>query len=286
MKDWIEILLRSLSLFFLALALTRIMGKKQLTKITPFYFIVYSVVAILSALISANIIKSLVFGFIALAVWALLPLVLDYMSLKSKTLHDWIHGRETILIKQGKIMEENLKQVRLTGEELLRDLRSKNVFNLADVEFAVLESTGEINVLLKSDKKPVTARDLERKIGPQSEPQTVILDGNILDEPLSTMGLNRSWLNKQLESMGLSLDNIFIGQIDSSGDLYVDLFNDSVQLPQPKVKEMLYANLEKTQADLLGYALQTEDTKAKAMYSNNADKLEKTIQKLKPYLLH
>jgi uncharacterized membrane protein YcaP (DUF421 family) len=286
MKDWIEILLRSLSLFFLALALTRIMGKKQLTKITPFYFIVYSVVAILSALISANIIKNLVFGFIALAVWALLPLVLDYMSLKSKTLHDWIHGRETILIKQGKIMEENLKQVRLTGEELLRDLRSKNVFNLADVEFAVLESTGEINVLLKSDKKPVTARDLERKIGPQSEPQTVILDGNILDEPLSTMGLNRSWLNKQLESMGLSLDNIFIGQIDSSGDLYVDLFNDSVQLPQPKVKEMLYANLEKTQADLLGYALQTEDTKAKAMYSNNADKLEKTIQKLKPYLLH
>lgn len=286
MKDWIEILLRSLSLFFLALALTRIIGKKQLTKITPFYFIVYSVVAILSALISANIIKNLVFGFIALAVWALLPLVLDYMSLKSKTLHDWIHGRETILIKQGKIMEENLKQVRLTGEELLRDLRSKNVFNLADVEFAVLESTGEINVLLKSDKKPVTARDLERKIGPQSEPQTVILDGNILDEPLSTMGLNRSWLNKQLESMGLSLDNIFIGQIDSSGDLYVDLFNDSVQLPQPKVKEMLYANLEKTQADLLGYALQTEDTKAKAMYSNNADKLEKTIQKLKPYLLH
>jgi uncharacterized membrane protein YcaP (DUF421 family) len=247
---------------------------------------VYSVVAILSALISANIIKNLVFGFIAVAVWALLPLVLDYMSLKSKTLHDWIHGRETILIKQGKIMEENLKQVRLTGEELLRDLRSKNVFNLADVEFAVLESTGEINVLLKSDKKPVTARDLERKIGPQSEPQTVILDGNILDEPLSTMGLNRSWLNKQLESMGLSLDNIFIGQIDSSGDLYVDLFNDSVQLPQPKVKEMLYANLEKTQADLLGYALQTEDTKAKAMYSNNADKLEKTIQKLKPYLLH
>ncbi len=286
MKDWIEILLRSLSLFFLALALTRIMGKKQLTKITPFYFIVYSVVAILSALISANIIKSLVFGFIALAVWALLPLVLDYMSLKSKTLHDWIHGRETILIKQGKIMEENLKQVRLTGEELLRDLRSKNVFNLADVEFAVLESTGEINVLLKSDKKPVTARDLERKIGPQSEPQTVILDGNILDEPLSTMGLNRSWLNKQLESMGLSLDNIFIGQIDSSGDLYVDLFDDCIQLPQPKVKEMLYANLEKTQADLLGYALQTEDTKAKAMYSNNADKLEKTIQKLKPYLLH
>lgn len=153
MKDWIEILLRSLSLFFLALALTRIIGKKQLTKITPFYFIVYSVVAILSALISANIIKNLVFGFIALAVWALLPLVLDYMSLKSKTLHDWIHGRETILIKQGKIMEENLKQVRLTGEELLRDLRSKNVFNLADVEFAVLESTGEINVLLKSDKK-------------------------------------------------------------------------------------------------------------------------------------
>ncbi len=64
-------------------------------------------------------------------------------------------------------MEENLLRARITGEELLRDLRSKNVFNLADVEFALMESNGEINVLMKSDKKPLTAYDIRQKSCPQ-----------------------------------------------------------------------------------------------------------------------
>ena len=88
-------------------------------------------------------------------------------------------------------MEENLKRARMTGEELLRELRRKNIFNLSDVEFALLETTGEINAMLKSDKVPVTPRHLEWQVAPQSEPQTVIADGNILDQPLANIGLNR-----------------------------------------------------------------------------------------------
>ncbi|MDK2799794.1 MAG: hypothetical protein PWP27_2477 [Clostridiales bacterium] len=285
MKDWIEILLRSAALFIVSLIAIRIMGKKHPAKMTPFHFVNYIVIAIIASLISVRVITNLTFGFIALGVWIILALALDYLSLKSKWVHDWINGKETILIKQGKVMEENLSQVRLTGEELLRELRSKNIFNLADVEFAVMESTGDINILLKSDKKPVTPYDLGKKVAPQSETQTVILDGNVLNEPLSTLGLNRQWLNMQLENMGISLDNVFIGQVDSSGDLYVDLFDDSIQVPQPKVKEMLYANLEKTQADLMAFALETEDEYAKIMYSHNADKLKKVMESLEPYLL-
>ena len=73
--------------------------------------------------------------------------------MKSKTIYDLINGKETILVKEGKVMEDNLSQVRFSGEDLLREMRSKNAFNLADVEFAVMESTGDINVVLKSDKK-------------------------------------------------------------------------------------------------------------------------------------
>ena len=167
----------------------------------------------------------------------------------------------------------------------MRELRSKNAFNLSDVEFAVMETTGDINVLLKSDRKPVTPHDLEAKVAPQTEPQTVILDGNILDEPLAIMGLNREWLKLQLEKLGVSLINVFIGQVDSYGDLYLDLFDDAVQLPQPKVKEMLYANLMKVQADLMTFALETQNQDAKTMYSNNASKLKQVLEKLKPYLL-
>lgn len=285
MKDWIEILLRSIALFFLTFASIRIMGRRQPTRMTPFHFFNYIVIAILAALISANIIKNLVFGLIVLGVWIIFSIALDYLSLKSKWIHDWINGKETILIKNGKVMEENLMKMKLTGEELLRDLRYKNAFNIADVEFAIMESTGEINVLLKSDKKPITSYDLGRKVSPQAEPQTVILDGTILNESLSNLGLNQNWLKIQLERIVVSLENVFIGQVDSSGDLYVDLFDDAIQIPQSNVKEMLYANLEKTQADLLTFALETENSEAKSMYSTNADKLQNIIKKLEPYLL-
>lgn len=286
MQNWIQILIRPLSLLFLVLVLIRIMGKRSISRMAPFNFVSYVVIAIIAALISVNIITNFAFGLISLGVWVLIPILLDYLSIKSKLIHDWVNGKETVLIKHGKIMEESLLQVRLTGEELLRELRSKNAFNLADVEFAVMEATGDISVYLKSDKKPVTAHDLGRKVAPQAEPQTVILDGNALDEPLSSLGLNREWLKVQLENLGVSIDNVFIGQVDSSGDLYVDLFDDVIETPQPKVKEMLYANLEKSQANLMTFALETKDENAKAMYSNNADKLKQLISMVEPYLLH
>lgn len=285
MPMWLQILYRSIGLFILVIVVARILGKRNLTRVPPYKFVCYYVVAIIAALISVNIIKEVVFGLIALGVWVLFPIVLDYLSLKSKWLHDLINGKETVLIKHGKIMEESLQQTRLTGEELLRELRSKNAFNLADVEFAVMETTGEIDVFLKSDKKPVTAHDLGVKTAPQAEPQTIILDGNVLNESLASLGLNKEWLRIQLENMGVSLDNVFLGQVDSSGGLYLDLFDDAIELPQPKVKEMIYANMEKAQASLTTFALETKDDNAKAVYEKNAQKLEQLMDKLKPYLL-
>jgi uncharacterized membrane protein YcaP (DUF421 family) len=285
MQNWLVVVLRTLILFFLVLAVIRLIGKGSLSKVTPFKFVSYIVIAIITSSIILNLIPNITFGFVALGIWVLLTISLDYLSLKSKWIHDLINGRETVLIKEGKVMEENLMEVRLTGEELLRELRSKNAFNLADVEFAVMESTGEINVLFKSDKKPITPHDLQRKVNPISEPQTVILDGNILDEPLSNMGLNRQWLKVQLSNQGVSLDNVFIGQVDSSGDLFIDLFDDSIQVEQSKVKEMLYASIEKVQADFLTFGLETNDEKAKQMYLSNANKLKNMMDKLEPYLL-
>jgi uncharacterized membrane protein YcaP (DUF421 family) len=261
------------------------MGKRQPARMNPFNFVNYTVIAVITTLIVMNIITNLAFGLIALGIWVLIPIALDYLALKSKWAHDIINGKETILIKQGKIMEDNLFRARLTGEELLRELRSKNAFNLSDVEFAVMETTGDINVLLKSNRKTITPYDLGQKVASQTEPQTVILDGNMLDEPLASMGLNREWLKLQLEKLGVSLTNVFIGQVDSYGDLYLDLFDDAIQLPEPKVKEMLYANLEKIQADLMTFAMETVDQDAKTMYYNNANKLKQVLEKLEPYLL-
>lgn len=285
MQDWLNVLLRSAALFFIVAIMVRLIGKKHPSRMPPIHYISYIVIAIIASMISLDIVKNAVFGFIALGVWFGLLFILDYLALRSKWMGELINGKEIILVKQGKIMEENLMQVRMTGEELLRGLRSKNVFNLADVEFAIIETTGDLNVMLKSDKRPVTPHDLEWKVAPQAEPQTVVLDGNVLDEPLDNLGLNREWLEEQLENLGVSLDNVFVGQVDSSEDLYLDLFNDAVQLPQPKVKELLFANLQKSQADITKYALETNDSTAREMYTKNAKKLENLNKELQPYLI-
>lgn len=285
MSNGVIILLRSVILFFFTLFIVRILGKGNPSRMPAYKFINYFIIAIIIALTSINIITNPMYGIIALAVWIVLTIAMDYLVIKSKLIHDLINGKETILIKDGKVMEKKLLQERLTGEELLRELRFKNVFNLADVEFAVMESTGDINVLLRSDRKPITAHDLNRKVDPSSEPQTVILDGDILDGSLTSIGLNQNWLNAELEKSGVLLDNVFIGQVDTSGDLYIDLFDDKVQVPRPKVKELLYANIEKCQADLVSYSLETENKEAKAMFEKDADKLRKVMEKLEPYLL-
>ncbi|TYQ16235.1 UNVERIFIED_CONTAM: uncharacterized membrane protein YcaP (DUF421 family) [Acetivibrio alkalicellulosi] len=285
MQEWIDIVLRTLALFFTVLVSARLLGKRNIARITPFNFMSYIIISVIAALISVKIITNITLGFIALGIWVVLPIAFDYLALKSKFIHDIVNGKKTILIKHGKVMEESLLKLRLSGEELLRELRSKNAYNLADVEFALMEANGEINVLLKADKKPVTPHDLGNKVAPATEPQTVILDGNPLNGPLSSLGFNQGWLNSKLESMGVSIDNVFIGQVDSSGDLYLDLFDDSIMTPQPKVKEMIYANIEKCHADLMKFSLETQDEGAKAMYRKNVDKLKELKEKLEPYLL-
>ncbi|MGG7059789.1 DUF421 domain-containing protein [Clostridium tertium] len=285
MSTWLIILFKSIILFFIAIVIAKYMKRKTLSRSTPFDFISYSVIAIIISLMSLNLISNFYLGFVALAVWVFMPLILDYAEMKSKTVYNILHGKERVLIKNGKIMEDNLSKERITGQEFLQQMRSKNAFNLADVEFALMESNGDINISLKADKNPITSYDLGKKIGAKAEPQAVILDGNILNEGLTNAGLNQGWLTTQLEMQGVSVENVFLGQVDSSGDLYLDLYDDMIQVPKAQVKEMLYASIEKSISDLISFSLDTDNLEAKKMYSDNAKKLEKVIKKLEPYLL-
>lgn len=110
------------------------------------------------------------------------------------------------------------------------------------------------------------------------------MDGNILDEPLSTRGFNRGWLNEELEKIGVSVDNVFLGQIDSDGQLTIDLYDDQINVPSPQEKPLLLASLKKCQADLELFSLQTESKEAKQMYLNNSKRVDDILNKLLPIL--
>ena len=205
-------------------------------------------------------------------------------SLKNKTARDFFEGKSTVLIKDGKILEDNLKKEKYTSDELLELLRGKSAFSVAEVEFAVLEPSGELNVLLKKDSQPLTAKDIGLKVPNEKEPQTVIMDGNVLDEPLSASGHNRAWLHSELEKIGVVIENVFLGQVDSYGQLTIDIYNDKLQMPSPQNKPLLLASLKKCHADLELFSLETKSKSASEMYSKNAKQIEKILNKV-TYLL-
>lgn len=284
MPQWMEIVLRTLAAVLSLFLLTKLLGKRQVTELSVFEYITGITIGSLAAYVSLDLATNWYLGLIAMAVWVAVSLGIEFLQLKSKKFRDLVDGKATVLIKDGKIMEDNLKKERLTTDELLEELRSKNAFRVADVEFAVMEPSGQINVLLRKEHQPLTPSHLGVKVGPEQEPQTVIMDGQIQDEPLATLGLNREWLRTELDKLGVTLENVFLGQVDAYGQLYVDLYDDQLKVPEPQKKEMLLAKLNKCAADLETFALATKQEEAKEMYGKCAKRLGETIERLKPYL--
>ncbi len=284
MEEWITIILRTLGLFLAFILMSPILGRKSVSSMTYFDVVSAFVLGAMGALIALGVVENLRLGFIGIAIWALAIGALQFLIQKSKWAHDHFYGKEVIVIKEGKVLEENLHSAGLTGEELLSQLRRKNVFQLADVEFAIMEANRDITVLPKREMQPLTPKDLRIKVSSMKEPQTVMLDGNILDEPLATLGLNRSWLKEELKKLGLAKENVFLAQVDSMGELYIDVFNDALQLSQPSAKELLMATLEKIEADFLTYSMDCQDSKWQNKYSEFAKEIKEIINKLEPQL--
>lgn len=284
MPDWFEIVLRTLASVLVLFVLTKILGKRQISQLSYFEYITGITVGSIAAVVSLELDAKWYLGIISLVVWSAVVYGLEYLTMKSKIARDVIDGKGIPIIKEGKVLEDNLTKAHLTVDELMEQLRGKNAFKLADVEFAVLESDGKFNVLLNKDKQPLTAKDLGLKVGPEQEPQTVIIDGKVMDEPLATIGLNRHWLNTELKKLGVSIENVFIGQVDSYGQLTVDLFDDQLKVPQPQTKAKLLATLKKCEADIEMFGLGSKDRKVKEMYEKCSRELQEVILAVKPIL--
>src|SRR5690625_6776783 len=126
-----------------------------------------------------------------------------------------------------------MKKERYTANDILESIRYKNIFNAADDEFAILEPSVILNVLPKTEYKALTPKDLGLNLAPQKEPQTVIIDGQMLLEPLANLSLNPNWLEVELEKLNVSIENVFLGQADNDGQLTVDLYDDKIAVPSP-----------------------------------------------------
>ncbi|REJ25015.1 MAG: hypothetical protein C6W54_05490 [Bacillaceae bacterium] len=284
MPEWVEVIIRSLAIIAGLFFISKLLGKKQLSKLSFFEYVVGITIGDIAGTLSMDTNLNLTNGIISIAIWVMIPVIISFISMKSPSFQQFIEGKPTVFIKNGKIMEENLKKEKYPLAALLEQLRKNNVHHASDVEFAILETTGELSILLKKEKQPITVGDIKTNVAPVKEPQTVIMDGKIMDEALSTTGLNRRWLKEKLDQLGVAVENVFLAQVDSYGQLTVDLYDDKVKVPEPVEKQLLLSSLKKVEADFELYALQTENTEAKNMYVRNRKKLAEMIKTLTPFL--
>lgn len=285
MPDWLNIALRTIGALVYLFILTKIIGKRQIKQLTYIEYIVGITIGSIAAFMATEMDGPVYHSLIAMGIFALFPVVMEWLSLKSKILRDFFESKSTVLIKEGKILEDNLKKERLTAEDLMERLRTKNVFKVADVEFALMETSGEISVLLKSQNQPITPKQLEWKVAPVEEGQIIILDGVIMDEPLATAGLNRRWVRTELQKAGVALENVFLAQVDKGGELYLDLYDDKIKVPQAQAMKQTFATLKKCQADLELFALDTKNERMKLCYQRDSEELQDVIDQVKPFLI-
>jgi uncharacterized membrane protein YcaP (DUF421 family) len=284
MPGWIFIISRSLIFLLLLFITTKIIGKKQISELSFFEYVAGITIGSIAGEVVTGLENNMYHGALAIIVFGLATFLSNYFSIKSKKFSDFVEGKGTVVIKDGKILENNLKKEQYTIDELSALLRQKDIFKFADVEFAVLEPRGTLSTLLKKENRPLTPKDLQMKMAEEKEPQTIIMDGSILDESLRCAGKGRGWLYTELEKLGVTLDNVFLGQVDSYGEITVDLYDDKIQVPSPAQRPLLLATLKKAQADLEIFSLETDCEKSKAMYKKNAAVVQESIDKLTPYL--
>ncbi|MBC5635783.1 MULTISPECIES: DUF421 domain-containing protein [Ornithinibacillus] len=284
MADWIQIALRSITLLTILFLFTKWLGTKQLSQLNIFEYISGVVLGGIVAIHVSTLDSPFYYALISMFVWFIIPYAVEYFALKSKVFRNFAQGKSTVLIQNGKIMEDNLKKEHFSTDDLLESLRDKNIFKVADVEFAVLEPTGKLSVLPKTENRPLTAKDIGLKVAPDREPQTVIMDGRPLLEPLANLSLNPKWLETELEKMNISMENVYLGQVDSDGQLTVDLYDDKLTVPSPTQKPLLLATMKKCQADLELFALSTNNQETKQLYQRNSEKMQKAIDLVSTYL--
>lgn len=215
------VFIRTLILFLLVVVVMRVMGKRQIGQLQPFELAVAIMISELAAIPMQNTGIPLINGIIPIITLLLAQLLLSLISLKSIKARGIICGKPNILIENGKINEANLRKEMYTLNDLLEQLRIKGTSNIQDIEYAILETNGQLSIIPKSQKRPVTPEDLKIQTDYEGIPLDLVIDGVINYSNLEKAKLDENWLLTQLNNHDIkdTKEALFVS-LDSSGKLY------------------------------------------------------------------
>lgn len=211
--------LRTLILYLLLIATIRLMGKRQIGQMEPSEFVVTMLVANLASIPMQDGAIPLFSGAIPILTVLGAELLLSGLSLRSIRLRKWFCGKPVILIENGKILRENLKKTRVTLDELSGHLREKDVLDPRSVQYAILETNGNLSVFPYPNEQPASAKDAGIPVRKQYIPITIISDGKLLKENLSVAKKDMAWVKRVLDNHNASIRSTWLLTVDNEDNI-------------------------------------------------------------------
>lgn len=218
--------MRTIILYLTMIVVIRLMGKRQIGQMEPSEFVVSMMVANLATIPMEDDGIALFAGLVPILTILGAELVLSYLNLKNSKIRKLLCGKPVILIENGNILQQNLKKVRISLDELTGHLREKDVLDIRSVQYAILETNGNLSVFPYPKEKPASARDAGIKARQQFLPITIVSDGELMEKNLTIAKKDKHWLHKILEENHAQLQDTWLLTVD--GGNHVTFFRKEI----------------------------------------------------------
>lgn len=217
MIDFLNICFRTLFVLIILFFITKMMGKKQISQLNFFDYVVGITIGSIAADISLDIEKDMLAGIASLFIYGCISYLISFLSMKSILARRFFIGVPTVLVEKGKVIESGLKKVKIDVNELLAEARENGYFNLDEIDYALMEVNGNISFLAKEKKKPASKGDMRIKCSDEGLTTNGIIDGAYMEKNMGALGKDKGWLDHELKVLGYdNYDNILLATIDNN----------------------------------------------------------------------
>ena len=217
MSNFLNICFRTILVLIILFFITKMMGKKQISELNFFDYVVGITIGSIAADISLDIEKDMIAGIAALFIYGFISYIISFVSIKSILARRFFIGVPTVLVEKGKIIESGLKKSKIDVNDLLMEARENGYFNLDKIDYALMEVNGNISFLPKEKEKPVTKKDMKIKCSNEGLTVNAIIDSKYMVNNMKAINKDKEWLDHELKVNGYdNYDNILLATIDNN----------------------------------------------------------------------
>lgn len=217
----LQTVIRTVVLYFVIIFAIRLMGKRQIGDLQPSELVITILISEIAAIPIQDLDIPLIYGVLATVTLVLLEMFTSFLAMKSLSLRRLVYGRSAIIIKNGVIDQKMLRKLRVTVPDLLEVLRNQEVFDISQVAYAVLETNGQMSVLLKSGYQTASVNDLFGIHEESTMPCLIVSDGKLMYDSMKSCNMSKREVLKRLDKQGINLKNVFLMTCDENGQVTV-----------------------------------------------------------------